>query len=174
MPQKRNPINFENVKSMWKEFMPRMITVYSDQISEHQRDLTNSASSRFIPEILAGFFISVNRLDKTMGKLVVDKQNLEKNFNMNKDLIIAEPLYILLAAAGHPDAHEAVRELTLKAQSSGKPMTSLLKKERSLIPYLNKFTKKQIEIINNPVKYTGIASEKTASVCNFWKRTLKI
>ncbi|MEK6837951.1 MAG: lyase family protein [Nanoarchaeota archaeon] len=47
MPHKRNPINFENVKSLWKEFMPRMATVYADQISEHQRDLTNSASSRF-------------------------------------------------------------------------------------------------------------------------------
>src|SRR3989338_4948413 len=46
MPQKRNPINFENVKSMWKEFMPRMATIYMDQISEHQRDLTNSASMR--------------------------------------------------------------------------------------------------------------------------------
>ena len=49
MPHKRNPINFENVKSMWKEFMPRMNTVYMDQICEHQRDLTNSATSRFIP-----------------------------------------------------------------------------------------------------------------------------
>ncbi|HUS80906.1 MAG TPA: lyase family protein, partial [Armatimonadota bacterium] len=44
MPHKRNPWNFENVKSLWKEFMPRMVTVYQDQISEHQRDLTNSAS----------------------------------------------------------------------------------------------------------------------------------
>jgi adenylosuccinate lyase len=174
MPQKRNPINFENVKSMWKEFMPRIITVYSDQISEHQRDLTNSASSRFIPEILAGFFTSVVRLDKTMSKLVVDKKNLQKNFNMNKDLIIAEPLYIILAALGHPDAHEAVRELTLKAQSSNKPMTGLLKNEKSLQQYLKKFSKKQLEIINNPEKYTGIASEKTQSVCNFWKKQLKI
>ena len=49
MPQKRNPINFENVKAMWKEFMPRIVTMYLDQISEHQRDLTNSASMRFIP-----------------------------------------------------------------------------------------------------------------------------
>lgn len=54
MPHKRNPWNFENVKSMWKEFMPRMTTLYLDQISEHQRDLTNSASGRFVPEIVIG------------------------------------------------------------------------------------------------------------------------
>ena len=54
MPHKRNPWNFEHVKSLWKEFTPRILTHYLDQISEHQRDLTNSASSRFIPEIVAG------------------------------------------------------------------------------------------------------------------------
>ena len=51
MPQKRNPINFENVESMWKKFMPQMVTVYMDQISEHQRDLTNSSSQRYLPEL---------------------------------------------------------------------------------------------------------------------------
>src|SRR3989338_8157646 len=92
MPQKRNPINFENVKSMWKEFMPRMITIYMDQISEHQRDLTNSASMRFIPEMLAGFYVSAARLNKAMSTLAVDKLNMQKNFNMSKSMIIAEPL----------------------------------------------------------------------------------
>ena len=43
MPHKRNPVSFENVKSIWKAIAPRMLTTYMDQISEHQRDLTNSA-----------------------------------------------------------------------------------------------------------------------------------
>ncbi len=55
MPHKRNPWNFENVKSMWKVFMPRMLTVYADQISEHQRDLSNSASGRFLPELVVSY-----------------------------------------------------------------------------------------------------------------------
>ncbi|MFH0867716.1 MAG: lyase family protein [Candidatus Woesearchaeota archaeon] len=174
MPQKRNPINFENVKSLWKEFMPRIVTVYMDQISEHQRDLTNSASSRFIPEILAALYLSVARLNKTMLSLRVDKDNLRKNFEMNKGLIVAEPLYILLAAHAHPDAHETVKQLTLKAQALKKPLTEIIKKEKSLQQYLKKFTKEQLKIINNPENYVGIASEKTKSVCGFWKRELKV
>ena len=174
MPQKRNPINFENVKSLWKEFMPRIITLYSDQISEHQRDLTNSASSRFIPEILAALYLSVSRLDKTMKSLQVDKGNLRKNIDMNKGLIAAEPLYILLAAYGHPDAHEAVRQLTLKAQTAKKSLTEIIKKEKSLKQYLKKFNKEQLKIINNPENYVGIASRKTESVCRFWKKELKM
>tara|TARA_Y100000310_G_scaffold70474_1_gene66143 strand:- start:4111 stop:5769 length:1659 start_codon:yes stop_codon:yes gene_type:complete len=174
MPQKRNPINFENVKSLWKEFMPRMVTLYSDQISEHQRDLTNSASSRFVPEILAALYISVSRLNKTMKSLNVDKENLKKNFDMNKGLIVAEPLYILLAAYDHPDAHEIVRQLTLKSQSMKKPLQDIIKKEASLKPYLKKFNKEQLKIINNPENYVGIASKKTESVCRFWKKELRL
>ena len=174
MPQKRNPINFENVKSMWKEFMPRMITMYMDQISEHQRDLTNSASMRFIPEILAGFYVSVIRLNRVMSDLVVDKENMQKNFNMNKDMIIAEPLYILLAANGHPDAHEYVREMTLKAQLTKKSLFSLVNNDKTIKPYLKKFNKKQLEIIENPERYSGIASKKTEIICDYWKKELKI
>jgi len=174
MPQKRNPINFENVKSLWKEFMPRMITVYSDQISEHQRDLTGSASSRFIPEVLAGFYISIVRLNKTMKSLNVDKENLRKNLETNKGLIVAEPLYILLATHDHPDAHEITRQLTLKSQLTKKPLQEIIKKESSLQQYLKKFSKKQLEIIKNPENYVGIASKKTETVCRFWKKELKI
>ncbi|MBI2654727.1 adenylosuccinate lyase [Candidatus Woesearchaeota archaeon] len=174
MPQKRNPINFENVKSMWKEFMPRMITMYMDQISEHQRDLTNSASMRFIPEILAGFYASVVRLNKVMSDLAVDEQNMKKNFDMNKNMIVAEPLYILLAVHGHPDAHEYAREMTLKSQLTEQSLISLVKKDKSIQSYLKKFNKRQLEIINNPEKYTGIAAKKTEIVCEFWKKELKI
>jgi len=174
MPQKRNPINFENVKSMWKEFMPRMATIYMDQISEHQRDLTNSASMRFIPEIIAGFYVSVVRMDRVMSSLAVDKENMKKNFDMNKGMIAAEPLYILLAANGHPDAHEYVRIMTLKSQSAKEPLISLVNKDKPIQHYLKKFNKRQIEMINNPEKYTGIASEKTQAVCEYWKKELRI
>jgi len=174
MPQKRNPINFENVKSMWKEFMPRIITVYMDQISEHQRDLTNSASMRFIPEMLAGFYVAVRRLNKVLSSLVVDKANMRKNFDMNKDLIIAEPLYILLAANGHPDAHEYIREMTLKSQSSNKPLILLVKNDKTIKKYLKKFNKQQLEIINNPERDTGIAEKKTEEICEYWKKELRL
>jgi len=173
MPHKRNPINFENVKSMWKEFMPRMSTLYMDQICEHQRDLTNSASQRFVTEILAGLYVSVTRLNRTMSKLVVDKVNLMKNFNQNKEMITAEPAYILLAAHNHPDAHEYVRGLTLESQKTGKPFRELLFKDPELKPYLKKFNKKQIEILKNPENYMGIASKKVEKICGFWKKELK-
>lgn len=174
MPHKRNPINFENVKSLWKEFIPRMLTVYSDQISEHQRDLTNSASSRFLPEIIAAAFVAAKRLAAAMEKLVVVKENLRKNFEMGKGVIAAEPAYILLAAAGHPDAHEYARKLTLSSQQQGKSFQEALFNDAVAQPYLKKLTKQQLQLLQSPEKYTGIAAEKTEKVCSYWEKELKI
>ena len=174
MPHKRNPINFENVKSMWKEFIPRMLTVYMDQISEHQRDLTNSASSRFNTEIIASATIMTIKLKKVMRQLTVDKASLKKNFDQNKKMVSAEPSYIMLAYAGHPDAHETVRKTTLKSEKTGKPFVDLLLSDQDLKPYLKKISKAQLQTIKNPEAYTGIAIEKTEKVCKTWAAALKL
>ncbi|MGM0502389.1 MAG: lyase family protein [Bacillota bacterium] len=174
MPHKRNPINYENVKSMWKEFMPRMMTLYQDQISEHQRDLTNSASSRFIPELIVGLLSSVNRLIRVGEKLVVDHENIEKNFDQNKEMIVAEPLYILLASYGHPDAHEAVRKLTLEAEETGSTLRELAVEKEELAPYVEQFNAKQKKLLTNPEQYIGTAVSKTEEVVKEYAAKLNI
>jgi adenylosuccinate lyase len=174
MPHKRNPINYENVKSMWKQFMPRMMTLYQDQISEHQRDLTNSASSRFIPELIVGLLSSVNRLIRVGEKLVVDHENIKENFEQNKEMIVAEPLYILLASYGHPDAHEAVRKLTLEAEETGKTLRELAVEKEELEPYIKQLSSKQKKLLTNPDKYIGTAVKKTEKVVEKYANKLDI
>ncbi len=66
MPHKVNPKDFENVKSLWKAYVPRLLTVLMDQISEHQRDLTNSASMRFVTEFVAAFAYAIHRLSSSL------------------------------------------------------------------------------------------------------------
>lgn len=173
MPQKRNPINFENIKSAWKEFMPRIITHYMDQVSEHQRDLTNSLSQRYIPELLVMFDSSVRRAEKISRNLKVDKENMKKNFEMSRDKIIAEPLQILLSYHGFRDAHEKVRELSMSSYKTGKQLTEIVFMDSELKPYLKKFDEKQIEILSKPEKYIGIASEKTEKICRYWEKKIK-
>jgi len=100
MPHKINPKNFENVKSLWKAYMPRMTTLFMDQISEHQRDLTNSASQRFLPELLAAFDYCTVRLNRALKTLRVDEQAMSRKLGASREQTIAEPLYILLALYG--------------------------------------------------------------------------
>lgn len=174
MPHKRNPINFENVKSLWKAFMPRAVTFNMDSISEHQRDLTNSASQRFVPELFAGLVSSANRLNKVCSKMVVDKQSMKRNFDKSRQGIVAEPLYLLLAAKGHPNAHEYVREKTLEAGKKGKPLMELVQADEKASKYLEKLSPQQAEILKNPEKYTGAAEKKAIEVCSYWKAQFKI
>jgi len=173
MPQKRNPENFENVESMWKKFLPHMTTMYLDQVSEHQRDLTNSCSQRYTPELLVAFDSSVRRMLRVSRRLEVDRESMRRNFELNKDKIIAEPLYHLLALHGHPDAHEHVRRLAMESYRTGKPLKELALADESLRPYLKKFTTMQMDVVYNPAKYTGIAAEKTEKVIMLWEEKMK-
>lgn len=159
MPQKRNPINFENAKSIWKTIMPRIVTVMMDQISEHQRDLTNSASARTYGEIICYLVGILNRLTKTMGKLTVNAANMERNLNQSGDSIGAEPLYILLAAVGHPDAHEAIRRATKEAHKLQQGLYATVTKDEELVPYLAKISPESLAQVQDPKKYCGIAAK---------------
>jgi adenylosuccinate lyase len=174
MPQKKNPVNLENVKSFWKLTVPRIFTYYLDQISDHQRDLTNSASKRFIPEIFVGLYATVLRTTRISKKMNVDTEATQRNFNLYKDLLAAEPTYLLLAAYGHPNAHETVKQITLRARSEKKPFHKLILEDKALTEYINQFKPEQLDIILDPEKYLGIASKKTEQVCDFWKKELKI
>ncbi len=172
MPQKRNPINLENGKSCWKIVAPRIVTMFMDQISDHQRDLTNSASARTYGEVVAYVVSMAKRLTRTMGKLKVDRVNLERNLAMQKGLVAAEPLYIILAALGHPDAHEKVRTLTLKAQSEKRPLDEVIASDAEMGEYLKMMTHYQRLILTEPALYTGIASKKAKVVAENWKKKL--
>ena len=170
MPHKRNPWNFEHVKSMWKEFMPRIITRYMDQISEHQRDLTNSASNRFIVEIITAFTISIERLVKQFKKLKIDYDNLKINLAKTKWMFLAEPLYILLAAQGEKKAHEIVKQATLKAEKEGKTLFTIVKEKKDFKNIVNSDDWKKLEA--DPLNYTGKAHDRSLAILYLWKNRI--
>lgn len=172
MPHKKNPVGFENVKSLWKKFMPYIVTMHLDQISEHQRDLTNSASQRYTQELFVAFDYCVRRLTSISKRLEVDRERMRENIMRGIDNIIAEPLYILLSYYGHPDAHEYVRRKSIQAYEENKSLTELVEADNAILPYLRNFTDEQRGIVFDPVKYTGIAAKKTEKVVDYWEAIL--
>jgi len=173
MPHKRNPVSFENVKSIWKAIAPRMLTTYMDQISEHQRDLTNSASQRFLGEILAATTYAAGRLAASLDGMRVDRERLKANLAMSRGAIAAEPLYVLLAKYGHPDAHEAVRRLTLEAERGSRSLLEVATLDGDLRPYLVKFTPDERRILERPDEYRGLAPEVAREIASAWRERLK-
>ncbi len=179
MPQKRNPINFENIESMWKKFMPQMITVYLDQVSEHQRDLTNSSSQRYIPELLVAFDYCVRRLTRTIWdsklskpRLTIDESMLNRNLEYNLDKISAEPLYVLLSLAGYPNAHELVRQLVQESIERKLDFQNVVRSNKKLSKYLSTIPKDKMRIIENPRLYVGIAPRKATKIATSWKKVM--
>lgn len=165
MPQKRNPWNSEHVKSLWKAFMPRTMTFFMDQISEHQRDLTNSASGRFVSEFIAGLVAAASRMTKVLSSLFVNEDRLQANIAASGDLVLAEAAYTLLASQGVEDAHEDVRKATLTAQEEGVALFDVLKRDSQALEQLRKAlsavsTLSVEEFFSNPLNYTGRAEHE--------------
>ena len=129
MPQKRNPWNSEHVKSLWKAFSPRVASFLLDQISEHQRDLTNSASERFVVDWLAGLAAAANRMLGVLRGVVPDRERMLANLSMTGATLLAEPAYILLAESGRADAHEVIRRATLAVEKEGLGFGEALRRE---------------------------------------------
>ena len=173
MPHKRNPVSFENVKSIWKAMAPRMLTTYMDQISEHQRDLTNSASQRFLGEILAGTTYAAGRLASSLDGMRVDRDRLKANLAMSRGAIAAEPLYVLLAKYGHSDAHEAVRRLTVEAERGSRSLLEVATLDADLREFLKKFTPEERRILERPDEYRGLADQIARGIASTWRERLK-
>ncbi len=170
MPQKRNPWNSEHVKSLWKAMTPRVITFYMDQISEHQRDLTNSASQRFIADYVTGFTMGVARMNKVVAGLQADRESMAKNLagagGKVKGGVLAEPAYILLGEAGVSDGHEVIRKITLEAEQTGKTFFEVLKTHTEAFAKItSQLEKLGVENPENffekPENYHGLADVKS-------------
>jgi len=164
MPQKRNPWNSEHVKSLWKTFAPRVMTFYMDQISEHQRDLTNSASGRFVVDYFAGFLAAIERMTRVVSTLRVDEQRMRTNLAMTGDMVLSEAAYTLLATTGRPDAHEDLRTATIAAGESGEPVATVLRRNpdlwEQLAAALRRVGLDPQTFFEDPAHYTGRAAEE--------------
>jgi adenylosuccinate lyase len=198
MPQKRNPWNSEHVKSLWKAFMPRVITFFMDQISEHQRDLSNSASQRFIADYIAGFALAVSRMAQVVQGLGVDRERLSSNLKAGSGALLAEPAYILLAESGVSDAHEVIRKITLKMEEKNLSFAEALAEEKEI---LSKIAMQMVELglispdqtgdpeeylwevspneaalkwFSKPEQYRGLAVKKARSIAEKYRRIINV
>lgn len=171
MAHKRNPWNFENVVSMWKQVTAQTLNARLNLPSEHQRDLTDSASSRFYAIIPASVASMASRLSRIMNKLEVDEATMQRNLNLTQGAIAAEPLYLLFAKYGHTAAHELSKKIAHQALSQNKPLKDVILASKEAAGYWKKFTASERKIIEKPEQYyTGKAIQKAQDIINTWKR----
>jgi len=129
MPQKRNPHKSERVCSLAR-LLRANVQIAMENISlEHERDLTNSANER---AIFGESFVCVDYMlletTKILSGLVFYPDNIKRNLELTKGLIMSERLMITLVerGMGRQDAHELVRTLAQEAFSKGRHLKDLV------------------------------------------------
>lgn len=173
MAHKRNPWNFENVISMSKQVNAQIVNAYQNIASEHQRDLTDSASARFYVIVPASVASMASRLQRVMSRIEVDSANMEKNLYMSGGAIAAEPLYLLLEKYGHTTAHEVSKALSHQALEAGKTLYEVAAHDSGIAEYFARFTDSEKKILEEPERYyTGLAAQKARDVFGYWSEQI--
>ncbi len=172
MAHKRNPWNFENVVSMHKQVLSQAVNANLNIASEHQRDLTDSASSRFyvmVPVIVAGM---ASRLNSIMSKLEIDQDAMQRNLQLSAGAIAAEPLYLLFEKHGHTLAHEKAKELAHRALQENCSLAEVIQTDAKAARYWSQFDERERNIIISPeTYYTGLAEKKARIIISRWEKT---
>jgi adenylosuccinate lyase len=112
MPHKVNPIDFENAEgnlglanAIFEHLSAKL------PVSRLQRDLTDSTVIRNIGVPFAHTLISINSINKGLGKLLLNEEaihaDLEKNW-----AVVAEAIQTILRRENYPQPYEALKELT--------------------------------------------------------------
>jgi len=185
MAHKRNPINFENLEGMWLKTKNEFGKVMDTLISEHQRDLVSSCVARDYPIILINLQQQLDTLTKKnkegipfLSRIAVDRNACQKNFDMSSNLILSEPLYIVLQMAGYQkDAHELVnRILVPEAKRTNLPLIkvlgSLTERDIELKEILNRIPEEIRKLFWHPENYVGDAKRKALGIAKFTRKQI--
>ena len=151
MPHKVNPIDFENAEGnlgIANALLEHLAAKLP--ISRLQRDLTDSTVLRVIGVPLAHMLISLESLQKGLGKLELNRAAIDADLEENW-AVVAEAIQTILRREGYPKPYEALRDLTrthakitqasLAEFIEGLPISTTLKTELKAI---------------TPFTYTGI------------------
>jgi adenylosuccinate lyase len=151
MPHKVNPIDFENAEGnlgIANAILEHLSAKLP--ISRLQRDLTDSTVLRNIGVPFAHILISVQSLQKGLGKLVLNEKTINDDLE-NTWAVVAEGIQTILRREGYPEPYETLKVLT----RTNKPIT-----KQSIHDFINTLVvsekvKEELKAIT-PQNYTGI------------------
>jgi len=151
MPHKVNPIDFENAEGNLG-LANAIFTHLAEKlpVSRLQRDLTDSTVIRNVGTPIAHTIISLNSIEKGLGKLIIDRDAIRRDLEANW-AVVAEGIQTVLRREGFPKPYEALKALT----RTGRPIDSISIKEFIDGLAVSDDIKEELRKIT-PFTYTGI------------------
>ncbi len=155
LPSKRNPELSERVSSLAKLVRGLAIPALENVPLWHERDLSNSANERFIFPM--SFILTEEMLrlmNRVLRGLEVLPENMKKNLELSRGLLLAERIVNSLVQAGVPrqEAHDKVRKVSMRAIDKKLPFSKALQED----PFVSKWLKpKDIKAALDYESYLG-------------------
>ena len=172
MPHKKNPVTAEKISGLAKVLRGLVVSELENIPLWHERDLTNSSSERII--ISHAFLIIDEMLDSMLTilrNLKIYPENMRKNLELTKGLVMAESLMINLTLAGVPrhKAYELVMKISREAEQNNKSLLEMVLENEEIMKILGK--DKIIEILN-PYNYLGQYKELINRAISYAKNVI--
>jgi adenylosuccinate lyase len=158
MPQKKNPWRSENISSLAKIERSLVGPALEGIITWHERDLSQSASERFIiPEAFILLDHMLNSMTRILSGLRVNESRINENLMKFKDPMMSESVMIALVSKGMPrqEAHKLLQQLVFESQDKKKSFSEVLVGNATISKYL---TREEIVAALDPKSYIGMSS----------------
>ena len=159
MPQKRNPWRSESICSLAKIERSLCDPALEGIVTWHERDLTQSASERFIiPESFIILDHMLGSLTEILSGLRVNESKMLTNLTMYKDPMMTESLMIALVNRSVPrqEAHRLLQQIVFESQQSGASLRDLLVRNTIVAKCL---TASEIDSLLDPKSYLGMSGK---------------
>ena len=159
MAHKRNPIQSENVTGLARVVRGFVFPTFESQVLWHERDLSNSSTERFtLPHVFAILDEMFCKMNAVFSGLEVHSDRMLRNIESSKGLIMAEPVMMKLTELGfgRQDAHEIVREASMRAVAEDRQLRDVLLEAdglKGVVP------EEEIVSVMDPANYIGGAAE---------------
>ena len=160
MPHKKNPrgpgnlINFSRIIPRYAEI------VLDDMINSFERDQPRSDVS--IKDISITSELMINTAKKLFEELEVDKEQMRKNLDMTKGLILSQRVTFFLAdKIGKDTADKVMHDVSMRALKDNITLKKAIKDDDKISIY---FSELELDRLLNPETYIGLAIEQTKLV----------
>ena len=160
MPHKKNPRGPGNLIN-YSRIIPRYAEIIlDDMVNSFERDQPRSDVS--IKDISITSEIMINTAKKLFEELEVDKEQMRKNLDMTKGLILSQRVTFFLAdKIGKDTADKVMHDVSMKALEDNITLKKAIKDDDKISNY---FSELELDRFLNPETYIGLAIEQTKLV----------
>ena len=122
MPHKRNPVLTENLTGLARLVRMSVVPALENVALWHERDISHSSVERAIgPDTTITLDFALHRLAGVVEKLVIYPENMLKNMNKFKGLVMSQRVLLALTQAGvsREDSYRLVQRNAMKVWEKG-------------------------------------------------------